>query len=335
MVEQFRLTCGAGITVEIINYGGIITRLEVPDVTGQLADVVLGKESLEDYLAGHPYFGAIVGRVAGRITDGKFSIAGNEYQLVTNNGSNHLHGGEQGLDKRVWSAEALEGTDGLPSLRLGYFSAAGEEGYPGDLKIFVTYTLRDNGELVIDYQAESDQPTPVSLTNHSYFNLSGHNSGNCLDQRLKIYADTYVPADEEMTLLGRIAPVEVNINDFREFKRLGDMLPGMHLGHGDNYLINGGGKGQLVPAAELQDPASGRCLRVSTTCGSMQLYVSSMLGDGTGGKDHVVYNRHQAVCLECQGYPDGANSPEIEDIILCPGAQYQQQTVYAFSTVNA
>ncbi len=333
-VDQYTLTSAGGARAKIINYGGIITELWVPDAAGNLADIVLGKDSLGDYLSGHPYFGAIVGRVAGRITGGKFTLDGEEYQLAINNDGNHLHGGIEALDKKVWSAEALESPDGEPSLRLGYFSADGEEGYPGNLRLFVTYTMSRNNQLIIDYEAATDRPTPLSLTNHSYFNLAGHAAGSCVDHRVKIFADNIVPTDDNMTLLGTVEPVDANTNDLRQFKRLGDILPGLHQNHGDNYLINGGGLGKLVPVAEVQDPGSGRCMYVSATTASLQFYTSAMLEDGTTGKDGAIYNRFQALCFECQRYPDGVNSPEIEDIILRPGSKYQEQAVYAFATVR-
>ena len=331
-IEEITLRGPDGMVMNVINYGAIISELHVPDRHGELADVVLGKDSLDGYLAGHPCFGTINGRVAGRITGGAFTLDGESFQLARNHGPNHLHGGLLGLDKRVWSAEALETAAAEPSLRLGYFSPDGEEGYPGNVRILVTYTLTAGNVLVIDYEATTDKPTPLNLTNHSYFNLAGHDSGRCDDQLVQIHADSFVPSDENLTLLGRVEPVDGMANDLRQPRRIGDVLPGLHLAHGDHYLLRDGGGGELVAAAELADPASSRVMRVATTEPCLQFYTAAMLEDGTSGKRGATYNRHQALCFECSSYPDGVNSPQIADIVLRPGQTYSQRSTYAFST---
>lgn len=331
-IDHFTLVGPGGLRIGVITYGGIITRIEAPGRDGQRADVCLGKDSIEEYLAGHPYFGALIGRVAGRLSGGRFTLDGVDHELARNDPPNHLHGGLIGFDKRVWSAEALENASGGPSLRLGYFSPDGEEGYPGNVRVLATYTVTADNALVIEFEAETDRPTPLSLTNHTYFNLSGHDGGPVHDHLLTIHADEFVPTDRDLTLTGERCPVDGRPNDFRRPRRLGDAIAAMpHDGHGDNYLIRDGGRGREVPVAEVTDPSSGRTMAVTSTAGSLQLYTSAMLDDGTAGKAGAVYNQYQALCLECQRYPDGVNAPHIEDNVLRPGERHIQRTTYRFS----
>ncbi len=331
-VQKFTLKGSAGIEADIITYGGIITRLMVPDRAGSKADVVLGLPTLQDYLAGHHYFGCITGRVAGRITHGRFLLDGREVQLAVNDPPNHLHGGQGGLDKKLWQPTAFTTPAGDPALLLSCLSPDGDDGYPGNLTLHVTYSLTGDNSLVINYEATTDAPTPLSLTNHSYFNLAGEASGRVDDHIVQIFADSYVPTDENMTLLGRIESVDGRPNDLRQPKRLGDILDGLLGQHGDNYIIRNGGRGKVVPVAVAHDPGSGRTLHVSSTEACLQFYTSAMLDRAKAtGKSGSLYDRFHGLCFECQGYPDGVNSPEIQDIILRPGETYLQRTIYRFT----
>jgi aldose 1-epimerase len=336
-VEAWTLAVPHGLTLEVITYGGIVTRLLVPDRNGDLDDVVLGCPDLDSYLAGHPYFGAITGRVAGRITGAAFFLEGETYRLARNDPPNHLHGGIHGFDKKVWSATPVDRSDGAPSLRLAYHSPDGEEGYPGNVDVAVTYTVTHDNTFLIETQASTDRPTPFNLTSHSYFNLAGESAGSIADHDLQVFADEFVAVDEWMTLLGRLESVTVHGNDFRRPRRLGDAIPQLYQNHGDLYLLSGhsaDGRGaNLVRAAQLVDAGSGRVLSVFTTETYMQLYTGSHLGGSIIGKSGTVYTRHSGVCLECHGYPDGMNAPELGDIILCPGAPQHCTTAYAFSTI--
>jgi aldose 1-epimerase len=318
----------AGITLKVITYGGIITELHVPDAKGVVADVVLGFSKLESYLAAHPYFGCITGRVAGRITGGTFTLDSRKHQLAINDPPNHLHGGLRGLDKRLWKAESA----GRASVRLTYLSPNGEEGYPGNVHLAVTYSLTEDRALRIDYEATTDQTTPLSLTNHSYFNLAGEGNGTILEHQLEIFTEHYVPTDEFGTLLGVGEPVDGRGCDFRKPRRIGDALPAIARQHGDNYLFQTQNNQTLNRVARVFDPASGRMMEVLSTERCLQFY-SGLYLDGTlTGKSGRSYARHAALCLEAQGYPDGINTPALGDITLRPGQTYRQTTVYRFST---
>jgi aldose 1-epimerase len=327
-VFEYTLANAHGMALKIINYGGIITQLHVPDRGGRVADVVLGFDNLEQYLAGHPHFGCITGRVAGRVTGGRFSLDGVKYQLAINDPPNHLHGGSMGFDKRLWTAEAPSGEQGAARVTLRYFSPDGEEGYPGNVRVSVVYTLTESNALAIEYTATTDKATPLSLTNHSYFNLGGEGSGSIVDHQLRIYAGEYAPADDSMTLLDRRERVAGQANDFGRPQRIGDALPGLWKRHGDHYFL------RRDRAARLTDPRSGRVMTVSTTEPCLQFYTGVSL-DGTQiGKSGRAYGPHAGLCLECQGYPNGVNEPKLGDIVLRPGSTYQQKTVYAFSSAR-
>jgi aldose 1-epimerase len=322
----------SGLMMKVLNLGALIAELHVPDQKGKLADVVLGFSKDEQYLSEHPFFGVIAGRVAGRISGGKFSLAGVNYALELNDPPNHLHGGSQALDKQLWEMDAPEESDDGASVRLRYLSRDGDQGYPGNLSIEVTYTLTDENELVIDYHATTDQATPVSLTNHAYFNLAGEGSGTIEGHVLMINADHYAPTDDAMTLLGQVAPV--GKNDLRLGKRLSAVIPLLHKRHGDNYFVQQGPSDEPVHVARLTDPASGRQMDVLTTEPCLQFYTGVSLDGSLIGKSGVPYGPHAGLCLECQRYPDGVNHPERGDIILVPGNAYRQRTVYRFSTTH-
>jgi aldose 1-epimerase len=330
-VEAFTLSNATDVSVEIITYGGIITRLLVPDADGKTTDIVLGLNALDAYLAGHPYFGAITGRVAGRITAGRFELDGESYALALTDAPNHLHGGEVGFDKKLWTATPNDDAD-APSLKLTYSSPDGEEGYPGTLETTVCYTL-NGATLEIAYEATTDRATPVCLTNHSYFNLAGEGSGSVLDQIVQIKADTIVPTDEDLTLQGRRVPVAAPGTDFRTPCRLGDVVPHLLKNHGDNYCFRESPIDTPEWVAQLSDPASGRVMDVFTNDTCMQFYTGKFLDGTLTGKSGKAYDAHAGLCMECQGYPDGVNTPEIDDIILRPGQTYKRQTEYSFSTV--
>lgn len=323
-VSVYEITNRGGASVAILDYGGIVQSLRVPDRAGNLADVVLGGADMDFYLRRHPYFGCIVGRVAGRITRGELRIGGKGHRLAVNNPPNHLHGGLTGLDRRVWRAEP----DGDAALILRYRSPAGEEGYPGNVDLTVAYRFTDAGELVIESEAVADEPTPVSLTNHSYFNLAGEGSGPVGDHRVQILANDCVPAADDLTLSGARTPV-AGANDLRQPARFGDFVPGLHLQHGDNYLLDAR-DGEVVAVARVTEPRGGRTLEVRTDEACLQFYTGSFLDGSFTGKSGVAYGKHHGFCLECHGYPDGATHPELGEIIVLPGRPRKRTTVYAF-----
>jgi aldose 1-epimerase len=332
-VDEYTLGNSRGLTAKVITYGGIITELHAPDRHGRTADVVLGLPSLDGYLAGHPYFGCITGRIAGRLTSGKFMLDGKSYSLAINNAPNHLHGGNAGLDKRVWSAAVVKHASGSDALRLSYLSPDGEEGYPGNVQIAVTYVVTEGNELTIEYEATTDQATLLNLTNHAYFNLAGEGSGRIDDHVLQIFSDEVAPAGEAMTLIDRREAVAGKANDFAQPKRVGDALPGLWFNHGDNYFLRPKATGStLAPAARLTHPASGRILEIATTEPCLQFYSGSSLDGSLVGKAGKRYEKHAALCLECQGYPNAINAPHLGNITLRPGETYRQTTVHAFST---
>jgi aldose 1-epimerase len=323
-------------SVDIITLGAIITSLKMPDHRGQLADVVLGFDSLADYLQPHPYFGAIAGRVAGRISNARFSMAAETYHLAPNDPPNHLHGGPVGFDRHIWTAHPIPRPDGAPSLRLTTQSPDGDQGYPGSIEVAITYTLTSDLVLLVETQATTDQATPLNLTQHSYFNLSGAGNGSCLDHILEIPARSYAPADDRMTLLGRREPV-TPANDFARPRRLGDAVDSLHQKHGDLYFLR-----EPIPmaaprasqwVARLHDLVSGRQLNVHSDEDCLQFYTGVSLNDSIIGKSGHSYGPYTGVCLECEGYADGPNTPAIGDIILQPGHTLRRSTHYAFSAI--
>ncbi len=331
-VEAITLESGNGASLCVLTLGGIVTSLCVPDRSGQIADVVLGFDSLEPYLVPHPYFGAIVGRVAGRIPGACFTLDGKNYQLVQNDGLNHLHGGLRGLDKRVWKATPVKRSDGADSVRLTYHSPDGEEGYPGAVDFTVTYTLTANNTFIIESEAVSNQVTPISLTHHSYFNLAGEGNGNINNHELTIFSDQTIAVDEFLTPLGRLESVAGRAADFTSPRRLGDVIPHLFQNHGDVYLLERPANGALVPAATLMDPSSGRILNVSTTENCLQTYTGAFLSDSLVGKSGLPYGRYAGICLECEGYPGAMKFPGFGNILLEPGKPLRHTTHYAFSS---
>lgn len=331
-VEQYTLTNAAGATAKIIAYGALLTELDVPDRDGKLGDVVLGFDALKDYLAGHPYFGATVGRVANRIAKGKFTLDGKEYKLAVNNPPNALHGGVKGFDKVVWKAEPKTTPDG-PSVQFSYVSKDGEEGYPGTLTATVTYTLTNDNAVRLDYTATTDKATPVNLTNHSYFNLGGTKSGDILNHELTIFADKYTPADNTFIPTGELKPVEDTPFDFTKPRRIGeriDQLKGEPGGYDLNYVLNREDKGPTL-AARVTEPKTGRIMEVFTTEPGIQFYTGNFLDGKQTGRGGVVYKKHWGFCLEAQHFPDSVHRNNFPSMILKPGETYKQTTIYKFS----
>jgi aldose 1-epimerase len=332
-VDLYVLTNTKGSTAKVITYGAILTELHVADRDGKFDDVVLGFDNLKEYLAGHPMFGATVGRVANRIAKGKFTLDGKEYTLALNSGPNSIHGGRKGFDKVVWKAQALPKPDGV-AVQFNYRSPDGEEGYPGNLQATVTYALTNDNELRITYTAATDKATPVNLTNHSYFNLAGAKAGDVLDHVMMLAADEYTPADNTLIPTGEIKSVRGTPLDFTSPTPLGARIaelkpnPG---GYDHNYVVRNGGK-SLVLAARIYEPKSGRVMELFTTEPGVQLYTANFLDGKRKGKDGVAYGKHQAFCLETQHFPDSVNHPNFPSVILRPGETYKQTTVYKFST---
>jgi aldose 1-epimerase len=330
-VKIYTLANRHGMKVKLTEYGAIITELWTPDRTGRLSNVVLGFDRLDEYTKGHPFFGAIAGRVANRIAKGKFTLDGKEYTLAVNNGPNHLHGGKLGFDKKVWKSRQLPPGAGTLAVEFTYTSPDGEEGYPGTLAVKVTYTLTDDNELRIDYEATTDKATPVNLTNHSYFNLAG--GGTVLDHMLKLNADRYTPADAGLIPTGEIAPVKGTGLDFSAPRRIGERITDFESfakGYDHNFVINGGGS-KLTPCARVEEPKSGRVLEISTTEPGVQLYTANHLDGKRTGVGGIVCGRHAGFCLETQHYPDSINKPGFPSVVLRPGQKFASTTVWKFS----
>jgi aldose 1-epimerase len=329
-VELYVLTNGK-MTAKVMTYGAILTELHVPDRNGKMADVVLGFDSLDGYLAGHPHFGATTGRVANRIAKGRFTLDGTEYKLAVNNGPNSLHGGLKGFDKKVWKAEDASGPAGA-AVKLSYTSPDGEEGYPGNLDVSVTYTVTPDNELRIDYVATTDKATPINLTNHSYFNLAGPASGPILDHELMLAADHYTAADDTLIPTGEIKPVSGTPLDFTKPMPIGarfDQLSGDPRGYDHNYVLRGEGKSPAF-GARVYEPGSGRVLEMFTTEPGVQLYTANFLNGSLKGKG-AVYSRYQGFCLEAQHFPDSIHHDNFPSTVLRPGEKYTQTTIYKFS----
>jgi aldose 1-epimerase len=325
-VDLFRLTAG-DVTVEVINFGGIIRSIVVPDSNGMPGDIVHGFEDLEGYLGRHPWFGSVCGRYASRIAGGRFRLDGVEYTLAKNDGANHLHGGVRGFDKVLWNAKASGSR-----LILSYTSRDGEECYPGNLTAKVTYTATRRGELVTEYEASTDKPTVVNLMNHTYFNLAC--SGDILDHEVTLHASHFTPVRSDLIPTGEIAGVKGTPMDFTSPTRIGERInsPYEQIINGKGYDCNwilDGKMGELRPAAEVYDPSSGRELEISTTQPGVQFYTGNMLDGSLRGKGRT-YGWRSGLCLETQHYPDSPNQPRFPSTVLRPGETYREKTVYRF-----
>ena len=358
-IVLYTLTNSNGIKAKITNYGGIVTSLEVPDKDGNFTDIVLGHDKLEDYLKGHPYFGALVGRYANRIGNAKFTINDKEYKLAANNNKiHHLHGGIKGFDKVVWDTQQMQDSMCI-GLKMTYLSKDGEEGYPGNLHSTVIYSLNNKNELRIEYYAKTDKPTIANLTHHGYFNLAGHGNGDILGHKLMLNADHFTPVDEGLIPTGELRPVKNTPFDFTKPTAIGariDPADNLQLQLKDNggyahgfiridqdnlQLTYGGGydhnfvlknkSGKLKTAATVFEPTSGRFMEALTTEPGVQFYCGNFL-DGTNiGKGGKVYKHRYGFCLEPQPFPDSPNKPEFPSVVLKPGDTYRHTTVYRFS----
>ena len=330
-VEEFTLTNDTGAIVKLISRGATLKEWHVPDKNGETADVVFGFDDVAGYESpANGYFGCTAGRVANRIAGGKFSIDGNNYTVATNDGPNALHGGlTRSLDKVVWKGEPFESADG-EGVVFTYISPDGEEGYPGALASKVTYTLTNKNELKIDYEATTDKPTPVNLTNHAYFNLAGAGAETINDHELMLAADNYTPVDSTLIPTGEIAPVEGTPFDFRDFHAIGERVDqlgsGTGAGYDHNFVLNNQ-DGDLALAAKVRDPNSGRVLSVYTTEPGIQFYGGNFL-EGTVGKGGKKYDYRSGFCLETQHYPDSINQNNFPPVVLRPGETYKHTCVY-------
>jgi aldose 1-epimerase len=330
-VELFTLTNRNGLEVRVITYGAIIQAIRVPDRNGRFADVVNGHDSLEGYRTRSRFFGAVVGRYGNRIAGGKFTLDNRDYSLAVNNGPNHLHGGVIGFDKVVWTAASVA----REKIELTRISPDGEEGYPGTVHVTVTYALSDANELSVRYHATTDKPTPINLTQHSYFNLAGHDAGDIGGHVLMLNADRYTPVDATQIPTGAVVPVAGTPFDFRRPTAIGARIDGdddqLKLGGGydHNFVLNGGMR-DGVPAAEVVEPRSGRTLQVSTTEPGIQFYSGNKLDGSITGKGGTVYGRRSGFCLETQHFPDSPHHANFPSTILRPGQTFESMTVFKF-----
>lgn len=330
-VNLFTLTNKNGLEARIAEYGGIIVSLKVPDKSGALGDVVLGFDSLAEYEAKNPFFGCITGRYANRIGNAAFKIDGTEYKITANSGKNHIHGGKAGFDKRIWTGTKVT-KSGAVGVELRYRSVAGEEGFPGNLECKVTCWLTDVNALVIDYEATTDAPTVVNLTNHSYFNLGGEGSGDILGHELTIPAEKFTPTDDELITTGELTSLIGTPLDFTKPHVIGgrigaDFKPLIQgKGYDHNFVLNGSG---MKLAARVRDPKSGRVMEVHTTEPGVQLYTANHLN--TTGKNGHSYAQRDAFCLETQRFPDSPNKPHFPSSVLRPGETYHHSTEFRFS----
>ena len=324
-VYLFTLVNNNGDTVTITNYGGAVTSFITPDKNGNTSSIIVGFDSLQPYLQQPPYFGALIGRYGNRLGNAKFTLDGTTYQLAANNGKNTLHGGLKGFDKNVWDATIP--SDSVPSLTLNYVSKDAEEGFPGNLNVTVHYTLTDDDGLKIEYDAETDKPTPVNLTNHSYFNLSGDVSNSVLDETLMIDADKYTPVDTSLIPTGEIKSVKGTPFDFTSPKKIGQDINSVPGGYDHNFVLNKTDS-SLQKVAELSDSISGRTMDVYTTQPGLQFYTGNFLDGKFTNRGGKPLTQHSALCLETQHFPDSPNKPNFPSTILKPGEKYHQVTIY-------
>jgi aldose 1-epimerase len=337
-VDKFRFRNVHQMEVSILSYGGIIQSIVVPDQNGELADITLGFDTLDDYLKPHPYFGAIIGRYGNRIAQGRFTLNGKQYQIPINDGANALHGGPDGFDKKLWTATAVDGLDWV-GVDLAYLSPDGEMGFPGNLAVKVRYTLNNNNELGIHYTAVTDQETIVGLTNHSYFNLAGAGNGTVLDEIAWLDADKFNAVREGLIPTGQLQEVKGTPLDFRTPIAIGAHIQDKdtqlqyaepnHGGFDHNWILNHPGD-LTVAAARVMDPKSGRTIEMYTTEPGVQFYSGNFLNGTVKGKQGRTYAHWSGFCLEAQHYPDSPNHPHFPKTELSPGETYSQTTIYKF-----
>lgn len=333
-VERYVLKNRHGIEMVAMNYGGIILSLRTPDRDGQFDDIVLGHDTLPPYITNPPFFGALIGRYANRIAKGRFSLDGHTYQLATNDGPNHLHGGARGWDHAVWRVEPFNDKRGV-GLELSRTSPDGEEGYPGRVKATVTYTLTDQDQLRIDYVATADRPTIVNLTQHSYFNLAGAHGATVLGHELTINADRYTPIDATLIPTGELAPVSGTPFDFRRATTIGARISQKDAqlergrGYDHNFVLNHAADG-LTLAANVYEPSTGRTLEVRTTEPGLQFYSGNFLDGAISGKNGVAYGQRTGFCLETQHFPDSPNRAEFPSTAIAPDSPFRSTTIFTF-----
>jgi aldose 1-epimerase len=334
-VELYTLTNAGGASVSIMNYGGTVVSLKVPDKSGAMGDVVLGFDTFDPYPTQSPYFGALIGRYGNRIGHGRFKLDGVEYKLPKNNGDNTLHGGVRGFDKRIWTVKDVS-NGGVPAIELNYLSKDGEEGFPGNLNATVTYTWTDAKELKLDYVATTDKDTVVNLTNHTYFNLAGEGQGDILAHEVMIDADRFTPVDAGLIPTGELKPVERTPFDFRKPTAIGarindnDQQLKYGKGYDHNWVLNHGATTPVL-AARITDPKTGRVMEVLTVEPGLQFYTGNFLDGTIKGKGGKTYVQRGAFCMETQHFPDSPNKPSFPSTELKPGAKYQTSTIYRFS----
>jgi len=334
-VDLYTLTNSNGLEVRAMTYGGIIVSMRVPDRKGKLADVVLGHDDFDGYLVNPPYFGAIVGRYANRIANGTFTLDGVKYTLPKNDGQNTLHGGLIGFNKVIWDAKEFKNEKGV-GVAFNYLSKDGEEGFPGNLKVKVSYTLTNENQLIIDYEATTDKATPINLTQHTYFNLAGEGNGDILGHEVMLNADRFTPADKTLIPTGEIRPVKGTPLDFTTpatiGSRINDNYEQLLIGHGyDHNFVIKRKDNSLTLAARAREPNSGRVLEVYTTEPAVQLYSGNFLDGTIVGKQGHAYKKRDGFCLETQHFPDSPNHPDFPSTILRPGTTFRSQTVFKFS----
>jgi len=335
-VEIYTLTNANQVEIKITNYGGIVTSIKLPDKKGKFDDVALGYDNLQDYINNSPYFGCIVGRYGNRIGKAEFTLDDHKYTLVKNDGENHLHGGLRGFDKVLWDAEPFAGKDSQ-SLELTYVSKDGEEGFPGNLEVIVTYTLTDDNSFRIDYSATTDKATVVNLTNHTYWNFVGEGSGDILKHDLMLNADFFTPVDQGLITTGEIRTVENTPMDFRKPTAIGDRIDSEYeqlmlgKGYDHNWVLKSKGENELNLAATVYESVSGRYMEIFTTEPGIQFYSGNFLDGSIIGKSGKPYGHRDGFCLETQHFPDSPNKPEFPSVVLRPGETYKTTTIHKFS----
>ncbi|MBO4611447.1 MAG: galactose mutarotase [Bacteroidales bacterium] len=334
-IKTYTLTNKSGASVTLSSFGAAIQKIIVPDKDGKMADVVIGYDDLNSYYKDGPCAGKCPGRYANRIAEGSLAIDGTEYHLPINNGPNHLHGGPEGFQNRNWESREVEG-----GVEFMYFAEDGEMGYPGNLKVVARYEWSENNELRLTFTAQCDAPTVVNLTNHSYFNLDGHDSGTVLNHKLRLNASLYLPTDSTLIPLGEPDPVAGTPMDFLEPKLIGkdikEDFPALNYGKGYDacWIIDGYQQGQLQEAAELTAAKSGRTLKVYTTQPGIQVYTGNWLKGCPTGKGGAIYDDYCAVALECQHFPDSPNNPDYPTTLLRPGETFEEAIIFAFGCSN-
>jgi aldose 1-epimerase len=329
-VSLYTLTNAKGLRARITNYGAILVSLAVPDRHGKLDDITLGFDNLDGYLGPHPYFGATVGRYANRIGNARFVLDGVEYKLAANNGPNHLHGGIKGFSKVLWKTVEATAAEARAWVKLTYLSPDGEEGYPGNLRCTVTYTLTNDDELRLDYEAETDKKTVLNLTNHTYWNLAGPSAGNILGHELLLHATRFTVVDKGLIPTGITASVVDTPLDFLAPRPLGARIRQLRNGYDHNFVLSGPAN-VLKPCALVREPTSGRIMEITTTEPGVQLYTGNFLDGSITGKGGKPYGKHAGLCLETQHYPDSPNKPNFPTTILEPGKKFTSTTVHKFS----